>query len=133
MGYTRGTIGKSSTGRIRLPQVDEKTKVRISKTLQKNLQKQNAWGGSTTVKKQVSGTASSVAFTPLQVSNLLLAIFDWYIYLAYCFCLYVMTFVKCIEVQHFLQGLEIVNPHAAEVKVNEADAKYFSNTAGFWK
>jgi len=46
---------------------DEKTKVRISKTLQKNLQKQQQWGGSTTVKKQVSGTASSVAFTPLQV------------------------------------------------------------------
>ncbi|KAF2883843.1 hypothetical protein ILUMI_22312 [Ignelater luminosus] len=96
LGYTRGTIGKSSTGRIRLPQVDEKTKVRISKTLQKNLQKQHAWGGSTTVKKQVSGTASSVAFTPLQ-------------------------------------GLEIVNPQAAEVKVNEANAKYFSNTSGFLK
>ncbi|KAB0795597.1 hypothetical protein PPYR_12436 [Photinus pyralis] len=96
LGYTRGTIGKSGAGRIRLPQVDEKTKVRISKTLQKNLQKQHAWGGSTTVKKQVSGTASSVAFTPLQ-------------------------------------GLEIVNPQAAEVKVNEANAKYFSNTSGFVK
>ncbi|KAJ8933613.1 hypothetical protein NQ314_013903 [Rhamnusium bicolor] len=81
LGYTRGTIGKAGTGRIRLPQVDEKTKVRISKTLQKNLQKQQIWGGSTTVKKQISGTASSVAFTPLQ-------------------------------------GLEIVNPQAAEVKVN---------------
>ncbi|KAK4875719.1 hypothetical protein RN001_012141 [Aquatica leii] len=46
LGYTRGTIGKSGAGRIRLPQVDEKL--------------------STTVKKQVSGTASSVAFTPLQ-------------------------------------------------------------------
>lgn len=68
LGYNRGTIGKTGTGRIRLPQVDEKTKVRISKTLQKNLQKQQqVWGGSTTVKKQVSGTASSVAFTPLQV------------------------------------------------------------------
>lgn len=67
LGYTRGTIGKAGTGRIRLPQVDEKTKVRISKTLQKNLQKQQIWGGSTTVKKQISGTASSVAFTPLQV------------------------------------------------------------------
>ncbi|XP_072377557.1 U4/U6 small nuclear ribonucleoprotein Prp31 [Diabrotica undecimpunctata] len=96
LGYTRGTIGKSGTGRIRLPQVDEKTKVRISKTLQKNLQKQQIWGGSTTVKKQISGTASSVAFTPLQ-------------------------------------GLEIVNPQAAEVKVNEANAKYFSNTSGFVK
>jgi U4/U6 small nuclear ribonucleoprotein PRP31 len=40
--------------------------VRISKTLQKNLQKQQIWGASTSVKKQISGTASSVAFTPLQ-------------------------------------------------------------------
>jgi U4/U6 small nuclear ribonucleoprotein PRP31 len=45
LGYTRGTIGKAGHGRIRLPQVDEKTKVRISKTLQKNLQKQQIWGG----------------------------------------------------------------------------------------
>lgn len=96
LGYTRGTIGKTGTGRIRLPQIDEKTKVRISKTLQKNLQKQQQWGGSTTVKKQVSGTASSVAFTPLQ-------------------------------------GLEIVNPQAAEKIVNEANAKYFSNTSSFLK
>lgn len=70
LGYTRGTIGKSGTGRIRLPQIDEKTKVRISKTLQKNLQKQNQqYGGATSIRRQVSGTASSVAFTPLQVSN----------------------------------------------------------------
>lgn len=67
LGYSRGTIGKPGTGRIRLPQVDEKTKVRISKTLQRNLQKQQQWGGATTVRKHVSGTASSVAFTPLQV------------------------------------------------------------------
>lgn len=97
LGYSRGTIGKAGTGRVRLPQVDEKTKVRISKTLQKNLQKQQqVWGGSTTVKKHVSGTASSVAFTPLQ-------------------------------------GLEIVNPQAAEKNVGEANAKYFSNTSGFVK
>ncbi|XP_050530036.1 U4/U6 small nuclear ribonucleoprotein Prp31 [Daktulosphaira vitifoliae] len=94
LGYTRGTIGKSGTGRIRHAQVDEKTKVRISKTLQKNLQKQQAWGGTTSVKKHVSGTASSVAFTPLQ-------------------------------------GLEIVNPQAAETKNAESSAKYFSNTASF--
>ncbi|XP_005181177.2 U4/U6 small nuclear ribonucleoprotein Prp31 [Musca domestica] len=94
LGYSRGTIGKTGAG-IRLPQVDEKTKVRISKTLQKNLQKQQVYGGSTTVKRQiVSGTASSVAFTPLQ-------------------------------------GLEIVNPQAAEKSQTEMNAKYFSNTSGF--
>lgn len=95
LGYTRGTIGKTGTGRIRMAQVDEKTKVRISKTLQRNLQKQQGWGGSSTVRKQVSGTASSVAFTPLQ-------------------------------------GLEIVNPQAAEKSGIESN-KYFSNTAGFVK
>jgi U4/U6 small nuclear ribonucleoprotein PRP31 len=94
LGFTTGQMGKSGTGRIRGPQVDEKTKVRISKTLHKNLQKQQTYGGSTTVKRQISGTASSVAFTPLQ-------------------------------------GLEIVNPQAAETKINEANAKYFSNTSGF--
>uniref|UniRef100_A0A1A9ZS45 U4/U6 small nuclear ribonucleoprotein Prp31 n=1 Tax=Glossina pallidipes TaxID=7398 RepID=A0A1A9ZS45_GLOPL len=94
LGYSRGTIGKTGAGRIRLPQVDEKTKVRISKTLQKNLQKQQVYGGSTTVKRQISGTASSVAFTPLQ-------------------------------------GLEIVNPQAAEKTQSEINAKYFSNTSGF--
>ncbi|KAJ6631714.1 U4/U6 small nuclear ribonucleoprotein Prp31 [Pseudolycoriella hygida] len=93
LGYSRGTIGKAGTGRIRLPQLDEKTKVRISKTLHKNLQKQQVYGGSTTVRKQISGTASSVAFTPLQ-------------------------------------GLEIVNPQAAE-RSTETNAKYFSNTSGF--
>jgi len=92
LGFTTGQIAKSGMGRIRAPQVDEKTKVRISKALQKNLQKQQVYGGSTSIKRQISGTASSVAFTPLQ-------------------------------------GLEIVNPQAAEKKVNEANAKYFSNTA----
>jgi U4/U6 small nuclear ribonucleoprotein PRP31 len=67
LGYSRGTIGKKNTGGIRMPQIDEKTKVRISKTLQKNLQRQNnVIGTTTTIKKHVSGTASSVAFTPLQ-------------------------------------------------------------------
>lgn len=93
LGYSRGTIGKAGTGRIRLPQVDEKTKVRISKTLQKNLQKQQQWGGSTTVKKQVSGTASSVAFTPLQVkfsnySNIILCYIILYNHLLCCIIYY---------------------------------------------
>ncbi|GFS93217.1 hypothetical protein NPIL_52561 [Nephila pilipes] len=95
LGFSLGQVGKTGTGRIRAPQIDEKTKVRISKTLQKNLQRQQVWGGSTSVRRQISGTASSVAFTPLQ-------------------------------------GLEIVNPQAAEKKGTES-AKYFSNTSGFIK
>merc|ERR1711913_252342 len=86
LSYTRGNIGKSGIGGgIRMAQIDERTKVRISQTLKKNLQKQQAtWGG----------TASCVAFTPVQ-------------------------------------GLEIVNPGAAEKKVDEANQKYFSSTSGF--
>lgn len=97
LGFSLGNLGTKSSGRIRGPVVDSKTKARISKTLQIKVQKQNqVWGGSTTVKRQVAGTASSVAFTPLQ-------------------------------------GLEIVNPQAAEKKVADANAKYFSSTAGFVK
>ncbi len=96
LGFSLGNLKKGGTGRLRGPPVDSKTKARVSKTLQQKLQKQQVWGGSTTVKKQVSGTASSVAFTPLQ-------------------------------------GLEIVNPQAAEMKVQEANQKYFSATGGFMK
>ena len=71
LGYTRGMMGKGGPGRIRGPTIDEKTKVRISKALQRNLQRQQAYGGATTVKRQVAGTASSVAFTPLQVFSLI--------------------------------------------------------------
>lgn len=96
LGFTTGQMGKASSGRIRAPQIDNKTKVRISKTLQKKLQqqRQQVFGGTTTIRKQVSGTASTIAFTPQQ-------------------------------------GLEINNPLAAE-KVNEANAKYFSNSSGFF-
>ena len=68
LGYTRGNIGKGGIGGgIRGATVDERTKVRISQTLKRNLQKQQAvWGGNTSIKKVVSGTASSVAFTPVQ-------------------------------------------------------------------
>ncbi|CAF1196619.1 unnamed protein product [Didymodactylos carnosus] len=98
VGFSFGTIGKSGSGRIRAPQVDSKTKARISQKLHKTLQRQNnTFGGMTTVKKHVSGTASSVAFTPLQ-------------------------------------GLEIVNPNAADKdKTGIESQKYFSNAFGFTK
>ncbi|XP_077980440.1 U4/U6 small nuclear ribonucleoprotein Prp31-like [Glandiceps talaboti] len=103
LGFSAGQIGRGGTGRIRGPQVDNKTQVKISKSLQRALQKQQTYGGKSTVRyggkstvkgRETSGTASSVAFTPLQ-------------------------------------GLEIVNPNAAEKRVAEANAKYFSATAGF--
>ena len=98
LGYNRGNIGKGGAGGgIRMAQIDERTKVRASQTLKRSLQKEQAtFGGSTTIKKHVSGTASSVAFTPLQ-------------------------------------GLEIVNPVAAEKRGDESSAKYFSPSAAFMK
>uniref|UniRef100_G1R345 U4/U6 small nuclear ribonucleoprotein Prp31 n=1 Tax=Nomascus leucogenys TaxID=61853 RepID=G1R345_NOMLE len=63
----------------------------------RTLQKQSVvYGGKSTIRDRSSGTASSVAFTPLQ-------------------------------------GLEIVNPQAAEKKVAEANQKYFSSMAEFLK
>ncbi|XP_001625346.2 U4/U6 small nuclear ribonucleoprotein Prp31 [Nematostella vectensis] len=100
LGFSVGTLGrKENTGRVRTPAVDKKTQVSISKRLQRSLQQSQGYGGQSTVRSArstVSGTASSVAFTPLQ-------------------------------------GLEIVNPQAAEKKVADANAKYFSSTAGFLK
>lgn len=106
VGYSLGQLGKSGTGRIRAAQVDNKTQVRISKTLQTKLQRQRqntgsatslAWGGKSTVRDSKSGTASSVAFTPLK-------------------------------------GIEIVNPNAAEKKAEEDGCTtYFSNQSSFVK
>ncbi|XP_046847434.1 U4/U6 small nuclear ribonucleoprotein Prp31-like [Xenia sp. Carnegie-2017] len=93
MGFSVGAQTKGS-GKVRAA-ADKKTQVSISKRLQRNLQQgQATYGGKSTVRGQTSGTASSVAFTPLQ-------------------------------------GLEIVNPHAAEKRVADANAKYFSSTSGF--
>lgn len=44
-----------------------------------------------------------------------------------------IIFIIKLNIYLWLQGLEIVNPQAAEKKVNEANAKYFSNIAGFLK
>lgn len=95
LSFSTGQIGKSGTGRVRAAQVDSKTKARISQKLQKTIQKQNQWGGTSTVRKNIAGTASSVAFTTLQ-------------------------------------GLEIVNPNAAEKDSKGTESqKYFSSTNGF--
>merc|ERR1712127_759002 len=103
LSFSAGQIGKSGSGRVRAAQVDSKTKARISQKLQKTIQKQNQWGGASTVRKSIqsntSGTASSVAFTTLQ-------------------------------------GLEIVNPNAAEFDAqakSSESAKYFSSGQGFSK
>ncbi|KAA3678613.1 U4/U6 small nuclear ribonucleoprotein PRP31 [Paragonimus westermani] len=109
LGFSLGSLGQRGiAGRLRAPQADSKTKARVSKALQHKLSRfggmstmpttalgVTTWGGNSTVRRQVAGTSSSIAFTPLQ-------------------------------------GLEIVNPQAAE-KMVETSNKYFSSTSGFAK
>eukprot|EP00080_Pristionchus_pacificus_P006783 PDM66803.1 prp-31 [Pristionchus pacificus] len=68
LGYGVGQLkqGGPSTGRIRMGVVDEKTRVKMSKTLQRTMEKQKGIGGGTSIRSKVSGTASSVSFTPVQ-------------------------------------------------------------------
>lgn len=72
IGFDMGMVGKSGSGRLRAPVVDEKTKVSISKRLQRELQKSRDMSGiqtgiNTRIRDAgVAGTASSVAFTPVQ-------------------------------------------------------------------
>jgi len=114
LGFALGQAksGGGPGGRLRAAQVDLKTKARMSKTLQKNLQRQagmasvrgvstsggagTSAGGASTFKRPVGGAVSSVTFTPVQ-------------------------------------GIEIVNPQANEKKVAEANAKYFGTSTSFLK
>lgn len=116
LSFTTGTIGKANSG-IRKPQVDNKTKVRISRGLQKDLLKYQVYGGTSTIKKQISGTASSVSFTPLQ-GNLYN-------------CNNCNSINNIIFISSYILGLEIIQNPSALDKVKEANAKYFNNTSGF--
>ncbi|KRX49569.1 U4/U6 small nuclear ribonucleoprotein Prp31 [Trichinella murrelli] len=100
MGFSLGQAKTGGPGgRLRTPQVDQKSRARMSKTLQRNMQKQQSTFGSvTSVRRQLAGTISTVTFTPVQ-------------------------------------GLEIVNPQAAEKdkSAEAASAKYFREDAEFIK
>lgn len=97
IGFGLGSLAsETKSGKVRNAAIDKKTQVQISKSLKRNLANMNqVYGGKSTVRDKISGTSSSVAFTPLQ-------------------------------------GIEIVNPKASEKRVQEANAKYFSNTSGFF-
>ncbi|XP_027549480.1 U4/U6 small nuclear ribonucleoprotein Prp31-like, partial [Neopelma chrysocephalum] len=70
LGFSLGHLGKAGSGRVRQTQVNEATKARISKTLQRTLQKPSiVYRGKSTIRDCLSGTASSIAFTPLQVGR----------------------------------------------------------------
>ncbi|KRZ33009.1 U4/U6 small nuclear ribonucleoprotein Prp31, partial [Trichinella pseudospiralis] len=100
MGFSLGQAKSGGPGgRLRTPQVDQKSRARMSKTLQRNMQKQqSAFGSVTSVRRQLAGTISTVTFTPVQ-------------------------------------GLEIVNPQAAEKdkSAESTNAKYFREDAEFIK
>lgn len=57
LGFSMGQMGKSGTGRVRGPAMDQKTQVTISKRLQKRLQTAQVFGAKSTVRGQESGTA----------------------------------------------------------------------------
>ncbi|CAJ0578150.1 unnamed protein product, partial [Mesorhabditis spiculigera] len=69
IGFGLGQIktGSVTGGRIRAGVVDNKTRVRMSQKLQRQVDRQRGPGGQTTVRSKVtSGTASTVTFTPVQ-------------------------------------------------------------------
>ena len=141
MGYDRGNIGKGGIGGgIRMAQIDERTKVRVSQTLKKNLAKQKAsWGGASTVKKQVSGINGFLQLLPFSSAFIIRYChqpwFSWKIAgenESFILTLFPTGTASSVAFTP-LQGLEIVNPQAAEKKVDEANAKYFSTSASFIK
>ena len=102
LGFSLGNVNKEGSGKVRGAVIDKKTALTLSKKVQRKIQKDQAiYGGKSTVRGlSTSGTASSIAFTPLQ-------------------------------------GLEIVNPGAAENKALASAASksgnYFSSGFGFTK
>lgn len=96
LGFSLGSLGKGGvSGPVRGPvAADKKTQISISKRLQRQIQKHQVYGGKSSIRGATSGTASTIAFTPLQ-------------------------------------GLEIVNPMAAEKRIQEVNQKYFSAMAEF--
>lgn len=104
LGFDLGMLGKGGSGRIRTSTIDSKTRVTITKRMQRELARQRAMGGvQTSISQQqggsrggsstISGTSSSVVYS------------------------------KDI-------GLEINNPNANE-KISEIEGKYFSSKANF--
>ncbi|EFP05279.1 hypothetical protein CRE_29245 [Caenorhabditis remanei] len=68
MGFDIGQLktGNVTGGRIRAAAVDQKTRARMSQKMMKQMEKQKAQGGMTSIRSKMAGTASSVTFTPVQ-------------------------------------------------------------------
>ncbi|KAE9415756.1 hypothetical protein Angca_004476, partial [Angiostrongylus cantonensis] len=68
MGFDLGQVktGNIAGGRIRAGVVDNKTRVKMSQKMQRQMERQRAQGGVTSIRSKTAGTASSVTFTPVQ-------------------------------------------------------------------
>ncbi|KII66023.1 U4/U6 small nuclear ribonucleoprotein Prp31 [Thelohanellus kitauei] len=67
IGFGLNSLVQPGSGKVRTAAIDTKTKISISKRLQKNLASMsNTFGTKTMMRSNVSGLASSVAFTPMQ-------------------------------------------------------------------
>ncbi|RCN33901.1 putative U4/U6 small nuclear ribonucleoprotein Prp31 [Ancylostoma caninum] len=68
IGFDLGQVktGNIAGGRIRAGVVDSKTRVRMSQKMQRQMERQRAQGGVTSIRSKTAGTASSVTFTPVQ-------------------------------------------------------------------
>ncbi|KAF1741881.1 hypothetical protein MXB_4795, partial [Myxobolus squamalis] len=67
IGFGLNALAQPGSGKVRNAVIDTKTKISISKRLQKNLASMNnSFGAKTVLRSNVSGLASSVAFTPMQ-------------------------------------------------------------------
>ncbi|KAJ1361960.1 hypothetical protein KIN20_021353 [Parelaphostrongylus tenuis] len=58
--------GNITGGRIRAGVVDNKTRVKMSQKMQRQMERQRAQEGVTSTRSKIAGTASSAAFTPVQ-------------------------------------------------------------------
>uniref|UniRef100_A0A8R1DS29 U4/U6 small nuclear ribonucleoprotein Prp31 n=1 Tax=Caenorhabditis japonica TaxID=281687 RepID=A0A8R1DS29_CAEJA len=68
LGFDIGQVktGNVTGGRIRTAAVDQKTRARMSQKMMRQMERQKAAGGMTSIRSKVAGTASSVTFTPVQ-------------------------------------------------------------------
>ncbi|KHJ78547.1 u4/U6 small nuclear ribonucleoprotein Prp31 domain protein [Oesophagostomum dentatum] len=68
IGFDLGQVktGNIAGGRIRAGVVDSKTRVKMSQKMQRQMERQRAQGGVTSIRSKTAGTASSVTFTPVQ-------------------------------------------------------------------
>ncbi|KJE97970.1 hypothetical protein CAOG_08034 [Capsaspora owczarzaki ATCC 30864] len=111
LGYDLGIAGNASNGKIRVAMVDNKSRITLSKKLQKEVQRERLLAGNMTALAHGAGVgqASAAASAAPAVSGTATVAF---------------TSGK---------GIEIVNPNAAERRAPDSASGYFSTMASFSK